>query len=367
MDRTYVRELDTPSLVVELDVMEANIARMASLAREQRVALRPHIKTHKSPWIAKKQLEAGAVGITVAKLGEAEVMVAGGVRDVLVAFPLVGRAKLERLERLALEADLAVSLDAIEVAEGLSAVGERLGTKIPIYLEIDTGLGRVGVQSGSHAVGLARRVAALPGLELRGVMTHGGHVGAEESVGALERASRRQASDLVATANAIREAGMPVEVVSPGSTLAAPFEADTEGVTEIRPGTYVFNDANTVARWSATENTCAAFILATVVSRSAKDRAVIDAGSKTLGADARVGGGPGIGIVRGRTDVIVERTSEEHGTLRVDPTSDLKIGDRIEVIPNHICPVVNLSDVLIGTRNGHIEMEIPVAARGRRQ
>jgi D-serine deaminase-like pyridoxal phosphate-dependent protein len=365
MENGFVAEVDTPALVVDLDVMERNIARMAKLAQEHGVSLRPHVKTHKSPWLARKQLDAGAVGVTVAKLGEAEVMVDGGITDVLVAFPLVGPAKLKRLEALAQRADIKVSLDDLAVAEGISEVGQRLGRAIPVYLEVDTGLKRVGVPIGEPAVRLATSVARLPGVEVRAVMTHGGHVGKALSREDLAQVAGRQAAELVETAGAIRRAGVPIAVVSPGSTLAASFEAQTEGVTEIRPGTYVFNDANTVRRWTADVGDCAATVIATVVSRPADDRAIIDAGSKTLSSDSDVAGQPGHGIVVGRPDLVLQRLTEEHGILQLAPGSELRVGQRLRIIPNHICPAVNLSDRLYGVRDGKLEREIEVAARGR--
>jgi D-serine deaminase-like pyridoxal phosphate-dependent protein len=364
MQDGFIAEVDTPALIVDLDVMDRNIGRMAEMAKENGVSLRPHIKTHKSPWIAQQQLEAGATGVTTAKLGEAEVMVAGGVNDILIAFPLVGAAKLRRLEALLQEADVKVSLDDVEVAEGISRVGQRIGRRVPVYLEIDTGLQRVGVPSGQAGVELALAVARLPGVEIQAVMTHGGHVGKATTFEELAAVARRQAEDLVQTAEAISRAGVPVATVSPGSTLAAQFEGATDGVTEIRPGTYVFNDANTVRRWTASEDDCAATIVATVVSRPAPDRAIIDAGSKTFSSDGNIAGTAGFGIVRGRPDLTLAWLTEEHGIVRLDGDSELKIGDRLAIIPNHVCPTVNLARVMYGVRHGRLEREIPVAARG---
>lgn len=358
--------VDTPVLAVDLDIMQRNIADMAQTARRSGVALRPHVKTHKSPEIAHLQIAAGATGVTAAKLGEAEVMVAGGITDVLIAYPLVGDLKLLRLEKLAAQAQVTVSLDSLEVAQGISRVGQRLGKRMPVYLEVDTGLKRVGVAPGAQAVELAQAVARLPGVEVVGVMTHGGHVGAAQSPEELEQLSRAEAELLVTTARAIDKAGVPIRVVSPGSTLAARFEADTPGVTEIRPGTYVFNDSNTVDRWVAQPADCAAFVITTVVSRPAPDRAVIDAGSKTLSADARVGGRAGYGIVLARSGIEVVRLSEEHSVLSVADGVDLAIGDQLLVVPNHVCPAVNLSDVLVTVRAGQVVGQIPVLARGAR-
>lgn len=360
-------EIDTPALIVDLDVLDTNMARTQRLAERHGVGLRPHVKTHKSPWIARRQIAAGAVGVTTAKLAEAEAMVAGGIEDVLIAFPLVGEVKLRRLERLVHDAHrVSVSLDDLVVAEGLDRVGRRLGQQLPVYLEIDTGLGRVGVEPGEAALRLAQGVARMPGLAVAGVMTHGGHVGAAQTLEELGTMSRAEAEALVATAEVLRRNGIDVATVSPGSTLAAPYEAATSGVTEIRPGTYVFNDANTIARWSATLEDCAAYVLATVVSRPVPGRAVVDAGTKSFGADARVDGVQSPGLVRGRDGVRLVRASEEHGVLEVDPDSSLAIGDRIAIVMNHVCPVVNLYDVMIGVRGDIVEREIPVVARGGR-
>lgn len=357
--------VETPALIVDLSVMERNIERMATLARVNGVALRPHVKTHKSPQIAKAQLAAGAVGVTAATLREAEVMVEHGIEDVLIAFPLVGEFKLARLANLMQQAAITVSLDSVEVARGLSRAATRLQRRLPIYLEIDTGLKRVGASPGAAAVALATEIARLPGLELTGVMTHGGHVAQEESAAALDVAASRQAEELVDTAEALRRAGVPVTAVSPGGTLSARAEARTRGVTEIRPGTYVFNDANTVSRFAADLDECAAFVLATVVSTPALGRAVIDAGSKALSSDQRAGGAGGYGMVLGRPGVRVARLSEEHGVLEVNRGAALEIGEQVRIVPNHVCPAVNLSETLIGIRAGRVEVEFPVLARGR--
>lgn len=366
MSHSEELDVDTPVLAVDTNVMERNITRMAQLATRHGVALRPHAKTHKSPQIAKLQLAAGAVGITVAKLGEAEVMVKHGVDDVLIAFPLVGEKKLARLEALLTKAKITVSLDSLEVAAGISSVGERLGARVPVYLEVDTGLKRVGLASGAPSVELGLKVARLPGIEVVGVMTHGGHVVNEVTEAALAAAARRQAEELVETAEQLRAAGVPVKVVSPGGTLSAAYEAATPGVTEIRPGTYVFNDANTVHRFTARIEECAAYVVCTVVSTPGEGRAVIDAGSKTFAADRRADGEGGFGIVLGRPDVTLARLSEEHGMLEFPTSERLAIGEQLRIVPNHICPAVNLSDSLLVLHDGEVAELIPVLARGKR-
>lgn len=359
-------DVDTPVLAVDRGVLERNLTEMAALAARSGKKLRPHIKTHKSPLIARLQLEAGAVGITVAKLGEAEVMVGGGVTDVLVAYPPVGERKLRRLEALLGRATITVSLDSLEVARPLSELGVKLGRRLPVYVEVDTGLLRLGLADGEPSARLALEIAKLPGVRVTGIMTHGGHVSSADTPAGVERLARAQAEALAATAELLAARGLEVENVSTGSTPAAAFEADTPGVTELRPGTYVFNDSNTVDRWAATPADCAAFVISTVVSRPAPDRVVIDAGSKTLGADARVGGRPGAGIVLDLPGHEVVRLSEEHGVVTVPPESPLAVGNQLRIVPNHVCAAVNLSDSLTVVESGRVVDEWPVAARGRR-
>ncbi|OUN01715.1 MAG: hypothetical protein BAA04_12725 [Firmicutes bacterium ZCTH02-B6] len=369
LPRPLLEELDTPALVVDLAVMERNIERMAGLARQTGVGLRPHAKTHKSPWIAHQQLRAGAIGITVAKLGEAEAMVEAGIRDILLAYPILGEQKLSRLERLLNEADIILSVDSLEAAEAMAQAVRRSGRgRARVFIDVDTGLRRMGLGPGMPTVELAERIARIQGLEVAGLMSHAGHVAAARTPEELAATARRAAEALVETAEILRRRGLPIAHVSPGSTPAACFEAQVSGVTEIRPGTYVFNDRNTMDRWAAGEADCALTVLATVVSRPAPDRAVIDAGSKVFSSDPSVRGDGTFGHVVGWPGVRLQRLSEEHGVLVFDPDHNgvqLRVGDRLHIIPNHVCPAVNLSDVLYGYRDGRVVREIPVMARGK--
>ena len=367
--RPLLGELDTPALLVDLDIMERNIRGMAAMARDNGVALRPHAKTHKSPWIAHQQLRAGAVGVTVAKLGEAEVMVEAGITDILLAYPIVGEQKLRRLARLLTEADIILSVDSVEAAEEMARAVRLSGRGTArVYIDVDTGLRRMGLLPGEPTAALAEQVACVQGLEVVGLMSHAGHVSAGKSPEAVERAARQAAEALVETAELLRRRGLAIEHVSPGSTPAARFEAQVPGVTEIRPGTYVFNDRNTVDRWAAAENDCALTVLATVVSRPSPDRAVIDAGSKVFSSDPSVRGDGTFGLVVGWPGVRLARLSEEHGVLVLDDEAAgrrLQVGDRLHIVPNHVCPAVNLSDVLYGYQGERVVREISVAARGR--
>lgn len=367
--RPLFEELETPALVIDLGIMERNLQRMAALARQAGVGLRPHAKTHKSPWIAHQQLRAGAIGITVAKLGEAEVMVEAGITDILLAYPIVGEQKLRRLERLLDDADVILSVDSAEAAEAMAQAVRRSGRRrARVFIDVDTGLRRMGLAPGMPTVELAERIARVPGLEVVGLMSHAGHVSAARTPEELAETARRAAQALVETAEILRRRGVRIEHVSPGSTPAARFEAQVPGVTEIRPGTYVFNDRNTVDRWACTEDDCALTVLATVVSRPAPDRAIIDAGSKVFSSDPSVRGDGTFGLVLDRPGVRLQRLSEEHGILVLDPAeagADLQVGERLHIVPNHVCPAVNLSDVLYGYRDGRVVREIPVVARGK--
>lgn len=359
-------DLDTPSLLFDLDTIERNVADMAKVAAEAGVRLRPHTKTHKSPEIAEIQRAAGANGITVAKLGEAEVMVDAGFDDVLVAYPIWGQAKLARLRALLERASIRVSLDSVEVAEGIGRVGRDLGRDVPVLVEVDTGLHRLGRLPGAPTVELAVEIARVPGIEVLGLLTHAGHAYWSPGGAELRAIARAEGRDVVATAEACERAGLPIREVSVGSTPTARTVASVDGVTEIRPGTYVFNDVQQLRLGAATEEDCAARVLVTVVARPSSERFVIDAGTKAFTADGTDGPPfPGRGLVLDRPGLVLELMTEEHGIGRVTDGTDLRIGDRLEVVPLHVCSTVNMFDTAVGVRGGRVEREIPIAARGR--
>lgn len=352
--------LDTPEVVVDLDVARSNIENASARARAGGVDLRPHAKTHKLPQLALRQVEAGAAGITVAKLGEAEIMADAGLDDILVGFPLVGGRKLARLEALLDRGvRISVTVDSVEVAEGLA----RLGRDLAVLLEIDTGLGRLGYRPGAEAVEAGRRIQALDGVVLRGVLTHEGHVYREaRDVVEFEQLAREAARAAVEVGG---ELGL--QTVSMGASGTFRFTAGYPGVTEVRPGTYVFNDLSQLAIGACERNEIAAVVVATVVARPERVRAVVDAGSKTLTSDRP--NVPDAPATFGRLwddDGTVVRVSEEHGVLEIPPTSPLRVGDRVAIVPNHICPVVNLADAVTVVEDGRVD-RWPVAARGKVQ
>jgi D-serine deaminase-like pyridoxal phosphate-dependent protein len=316
------------------------------------------------------QIAAGGAGITVAKLGEAEVMVAAGIDDLLIAFPIWGEAKLARLRALAERAAIRVSLDSVEVAEGIGRVGLDLGRDIPVLVEVDTGLHRLGREPGRPTVDLATSLARVPGVEVIGLLTHAGHAYRSTDDAELRAAAEREALDLVETAEACGRAGLELQVISVGSTPTARIAAGVAGVTEIRPGTYVLNDVQQVRLGVATESMCAARVLVTVIARPSAGRFVVDAGSKAFTSDGGDGEGsiaPGRGIVLGRPGLRLDFMSEEHGVGHIEDGGPVEIGDRLQVIPLHACTCVNMFDIAYGVRGGVVEREIAIAGRGRMQ
>ncbi|HEV2107179.1 MAG TPA: alanine racemase [Thermomicrobiales bacterium] len=358
-------DLDTPCLVVDESRLQANIAEMASFAASAGVGLRPHIKTHKTPEIARLQLAAGAVGLTCAKLGEAEIMVGlAGADDVLLAYPTVGETKIARLLALMERARITVALDSREAGRALCQAMAAQDRILDVYVEVNTGQDRAGAHFGDEAVSLAKDLARIPGLRVIGIMTHEGQANAAEP-DQLESVALEAGRAIVATAEAIRAAGIDIQEVSVGSTPAAKFTPTVPGVTEMRPGTYVFNDNSAFRHGRTGPEDCALHILATVVSRPAPDRAVIDAGSKTLTMDPSKSH-PGHGYIVGHPNARIARISEEHGVVLLPEGEDgFHVGHRVEIIPNHVCPAVNLQDQLFILRDGRLADVWDIAARGK--
>ncbi len=356
-------ELDTPQLLINWDVMQRNIATMQRYADDAGVKLRPHTKTHKTPLISHMQQKAGAKGITVAKLGEAEVMNAGGVDDILIAFPLQGAPKMERLLQLAERANVRVSLDSRKVAQDISDAAQSRGKKIGVYVEVDVGLGRVGAAHHEGARDLVREIVELPGLDFLGVMTHAGHTYKAKTLDEIKKLAREEGEWMVETANLIRADGIEVREVSVGSTPTARFSAQVQGVTEVRPGTYVFYDTTQVLKFACDWQDCAQTILATVVVKH-PDRLIFDCGSKTLSSDTAPNGL--YGTVKGFPHLEIWRLSEEHANVRINGEGLLpNIGDKVEIIPAHACVVMNLHDSFIATSMDEVIGEFEIQARGK--
>jgi D-serine deaminase-like pyridoxal phosphate-dependent protein len=358
-----IEDLPTPAVLVDLDVLERNIARQADRARAAGLRLRPHAKTHKSPEIARMQLAAGAAGISLAKTSEAEVFAAEGFDDIFIAYPVVGAGKAERLLALSDRLRLAVGTDSIEGARALARVFHSAGRTLAVLLKIDVGYHRVGVLP-ENAPAIARSLADLPGISLRGVFTHAGQVYQAETPAAVAVIGKHEGEALVSAAAALRQAGLSIEDVSVGSTPSARHAMRVAGVTECRPGNYVFHDGSQVALGTCDREDCAMTVLATVVSVPASGRAVVDAGSKTLSSDPLRPRPDGHGLILGSRSRL-RSLSEEHGVLRVEEGDSFRVGERVRILPNHACVVSNLHDRLYGVRAGRVEAEIRVSARGR--
>lgn len=357
-----IENLPTPSVLVDLDVLERNVRAMQERARDAGVRLRPHAKTHKSPEVARLQLAAGASGLTLAKTSEAEIFAALGFDDIFIGYPVFGNDKARRLLALSDRIRLTVGVDSTEGAKSLGEVFHAAGRRLPVRLKIDCGYHRVGVPP-EKAVEVARRIADLPGLTLAGVFTHGGQGYEGRTPEEVAEAGHVEGRVVAESAEAIRAAGLPVEDVSLGSTPTVRSALSERGVTECRPGTYVYNDFSQVQLGSARLEDCAMTVVATIVSSPAPDRSVCDAGSKTLSSDPLRPTGPGHGRILGRQSRIA-RLSEEHGVIAVEPGEAFRVGERVRILPNHACIVSNLHDRLVAVRGGRVEGQITVAARG---
>jgi D-serine deaminase-like pyridoxal phosphate-dependent protein len=356
--------LETPTPLVDLDRLERNLDRLADYTRAHGLALRPHVKTHKSPIIAAAQIERGAAGVTCATTREAEVMSAV-CDDILVAYPPVGAARLRRLMALPPRVRLTVALDSATAVDELAAAARAAGRRVSVYVEADLGMHRVGLGNPADVVALAGRVAGSPSLEFAGLAFYPGHIRESVDKQAIALAELRTALDLVVAA--LTTAGLPPRVVSGGSTPTMMSTHQLPAVTEFRPGTYVFNDRTTAEVGACSWTDCALTVLATVISTAVPGQAVIDAGTKALGREPlRAGAGEGYGVLMADRDVFVRAMSEEHGILELGDSSwRPRVGEQVRVIPNHVCIVVHLNDVVHGIRGDNVETSWPVEARGR--
>jgi len=365
MDPRTVDELPTPALVIDLPVVERNLARMADYCRAHKLALRPHGKTHKSIRLGRMQIERGAIGLTVAKAGEAEVM-AEVTNDLLVAYPTVDSARAARLAELAKRVDVRVAIDSAISADALDAAAAAHSSTIGILVDLDVGYHRTGVQSIESLVALARHVSTRKNLRFDGLMCYPGHVvsRASEQTGALTAIAKTLHEAIAA----LKKSGIECRSVSGGSTPTGFNSHLVPQLTEIRPGTYIFNDWNTASgAWCAPDD-CAARVLCTVVSDAVPGKVVIDAGSKTLTSD-RLMTDPqngGFGRLIDYDAARVVRLSEEHGEIDVTACATRpKLGERIWLIPNHICPCVNLQDFAwLRDASGALE-PLRIDARGK--
>jgi len=357
-------DLETPIPVVDLDRLARNLDRAAGYATAHGLSLRPHVKTHKSPVIARQQLDRGAVGLTCATTHEAEVM-SEVCDDILVAYPPVGAPRARRIARLPTHARVTVALDSTAALQAIAAAAKDERREIGVYVELDLGMRRVGLSNLDAAIALAREAIGRPHLRFDGIAFYPGHV--REPVARQAKSLATLDAALSAAVEAFTRAGLRPTTVSGGSTPTLWRTHELSAVTEFRPGTYVYNDRTTASIEACAWDDCAFTVLATVVSTAVPGQAVIDAGTKALGREPMRGAeGEGFGALLDRPDVVVARMSEEHGVLDLSATSwRPEVGQQVRVVPNHVCVVVHLNDVIIGARGDVVATTWPVTARGR--
>lgn len=359
-------QIPTPALVLDAPTVQRNIERLAKYASSVGINVRPHTKTHKSRFLARLQIEAGATGITIAKVSEAE-QISEPNQDVLLAYPPVGACRAERLAALAHDRTIRAAVDSLVAVRAASQAAQTADVTIGLLVDLDVGMGRTGVASPAAALDVAQAIDHAPGLRLDGIMVYPGHIWNAID---QQEAALRAVDDLIAqTIELWAQHGLSVSIVSGGSTPTAYQSHLICNLTEIRPGTYIFNDMNTVHGGFCNLPDCAARILATVISNAVAGQVVIDAGSKTLTSDRCISApDSGFGYIVEYPDARITRLSEEHGQVNVTGCSKRPaVGERITVIPNHICPCVNLRDTVWWSEPNIPPHELRVDARGQIQ
>lgn len=359
-------DIITPTLMLDEVKLARNIEDIADFSQKHQVNYRPHIKTHKSIAIAKRQMKAGAIGITVATVAEAEVMADGGIDNILIAFPITAEEKINRVKKIRSQAEVIVTLDSIAQGE-LLASHFTAEDPLIVWIKVNSGLNRVGVEPNKEVTELVEWLTNKPSLCLNGVFTHAGHAYGAGSASELQAIAEQEAVVVLQAADLCEKAGMKVENISVGATPTFKIAGKVAGITEIRPGNAVFYDMVQVGLTVADIEQCALTVKARIVSKKA-DRLIIDAGSKTLALDRGAHGNDSIqghGYVIEDPSLIIEKLSEEHGIIPLQGETDLQLNDIITIIPNHACVVANLFDAYNLHRNGKVIDKWPVDARGQ--
>jgi len=347
------RDYGTPCAVIDMDKVERNIARIQAQCDAAGISNRPHIKTHKSPILARMQIEAGAKGITCQKIGEAEIMADAGIDNILVSYNLIGEEKMARLAALQAKASMTVAADNSTVIAGLPRAAEISGRPLSVVVECDTGRKRAGVETPKEAIALAREIASSKGLTFAGFMLYPTETGWAEAQSFYDEALA-----------GVRAHGLDATMVSTGGSPNLKNLGKLKGATEHRPGTYIYNDRMQVAAGVAGWDDCALNIYSTVVSRAAPERGILDAGSKTLTSDT--GGLDGHGLILEHPEAKIARFAEEHGFLDLARSNTRpNVGDVVRIVPNHVCVVVNMMDEVVMVRGDEIIGTLPVSARGK--
>jgi len=367
--KSKIKDLDTPALLVDMDVMEKNLFWGQQKANSAGVKLRPHIKTHRTPALAKKQIKLGAKGITTAKVGEAEVMAREGINDIFIANEIIGKIKIERLRKLNRQIHLSIGIDNSVQAKALSEKFAREDKPIEVLIDVDTGDARTGIQPSYLIPELANLIIQLPGLKLRGIFTHDGHSYRARDISEIKQVFKKSQEEMLQIANTLRLSGIQLEEISVGSTPSFLVADILPGITEIRPGTYIFLDVAQGNLLGSYER-CALTVLTTITNRPTPQRVVVDAGTKALSAYARGVGvcqTKGFGLLKEEPTIFLKSLSDEHGIFEAASEYEYPIGKKIQIIPNHACPTCNLYDYLYGERDGMVVNRWPILARGKSQ
>lgn len=368
--KSKYEQIDTPALLVDKDIMMENLHFMQDKANQYHVSLRPHIKTHRMPELAKLQMQEGAVGITVAKVGEAEVMATHGITDIFIANEIVGICKLERIKALSEKITIRLGVDNEYQIDQLAQVFKAADLPIEVLIELEVGENRSGVITDEQLLNLAKYIQKQEKVVLKGIFSHEGHsYKAQDAADCCKLAIESQQRTIRA-ANLIRQEGIVVDIVSIGATPSLMQTQIIDGITEIRPGTYIFMDAgqgNAIKDYSH----CAATVLVTIISKPTEERVVFDAGAKTLTTQNRPAGmcaTEGQGLVKNSNNVCVAGLFDEHGLIYNQQfRNEVEVGDKIEIVPNHICPTCNLYEKAYLVSNGEVLKEIPILCRGKSQ
>ena len=355
---TPIEELDTPCIIVDLDVAERNIAKLQSAANEMGVDVRPHSKTNKSPYWVRKQIEAGAIGVCCAKVGEAEVMVEAGVSDVMIPNQVIGKNKIARLVALARSANIIVAVEDSRNIDDLSDASVAAGAELGVIIEVNVGMNRCGVD-GNGAVELAKQIDAAPGLRFDGLMGYEGHTVAERDYEVRKTEAEKAMGILIGAADQIRGSGIDIEIVSAAGTGTYNISGRVPGVTELQCGSYIFMDGDYLEVFNDFEP--ALSVLSTVISRQKEDVAIVDMGLKSISMDR------GLAEVISPASASIMKHSEEHTQVSLPDAASraLKIGDKVQSRPTHGDTTINLHEYYFGVRNGKLEQAIPIPGRGK--
>lgn len=369
--KSIYQKIDTPALLIDQDIMIKNIKDMQKKADRLGLNLRPHTKTHKMPELAKLQIQEGAGGIAVAKVGEAEVMASEGVNDIFIANEIVGESKIKRIRKLKEKNNISLGVDNTYHVKQLEEAFKEQNMLIDVLVEIEVGELRSGIVTEEKFIELIKLIKNSDHVNLKGIFSHDGHSYGGNSTAEIKEIFMQSQKDTLKYKKIAEELNSPIDVVSIGSTPSFMFDFEVlKGITEIRIGTYIFMDViqgNIIGDYSK----CAASILTTIISKPTKERVVTDSGAKALtmqGRNSGLGKTKGIGLVKGSESFYIEKVYDEHGVINnAEFNTSVNIGDKIEIIPNHICPVVNLYDKGYLVSQGKIIQELTISARGKIQ